>query len=146
MPDSWDANERMFAEKRKKIEEARGPFEEVRPFLHLRLPEGLSRERPSHVFRRVTAATRAVRQWRYVNSQRMQDNEIEIVAIRISADQFARDIEDAAAQPGASLDPATIAWVLAGLRCPDKPFCTGCTSCFTITAPNRSIPGQVGAA
>jgi hypothetical protein len=51
------------------------------------------------------------------------------------ADQFARDIESAAHEAGQ--DPATIAWVVAGLRCPDKPFCTGCRSCFTITAPLR---------
>lgn len=127
--------DRRRAERDKKIEAARGPFEAVIHYLHLRLPGWSSRERSPKVYERVTKARAAVREWRYVNNQQMQDNELEILSIRIAADQFARDIEAAAHEAGQ--DPATIAWVVAGLRCPDKPFCTGCRSCFTITAPLR---------
>lgn len=127
--------DRRWEERDKAIEEARGPFEAIRKYLHITIPNWTSRERPATVYRRLVAATSAVRQWRYVNQQKEQTNELEILAIRICADQFARDIEDAAHQAGQ--DPATIAWVTAGLRCPSKPFCTGCRACFTITSPLR---------
>ncbi len=127
--------DRRLSERDRRIEAARGPFEAARQFLHLHIPSWDSRERPASVYRRVVDAVSAVREWRYANNQREQDHEMERLAIRISADQFARDIEAAAHDAGQ--DPATIAWVAAGLRCPDKPFCTGCRSCFTITAPLR---------
>lgn len=122
-------------EKEERIEKARDPFEAIRQFLHLDIPAWDSRRRPARAYERVVEAFRAVHGWRYANNQRMQDNELERLAVRICADQFARDIQDAAHSAGQ--DPATIAWVVAGLRCPAQPFCTGCDACFTVSAPHR---------
>lgn len=127
--------DRRMAERERRIEAARGPFDAVRKFLHIRIPSWSSRERPADVYKRLVDGFSAVREWRYANNQQMQSQELEILAIRICADQFAREIEAAAHDAGQ--DPATIAWVVAGLRCSDKPFCIGCRSCFTITAPLR---------
>jgi len=131
--------ERQRATRQERIEKATGPFEDVRRFLSLDIPAWDSRRRPVRAFLRVRDGFRAVRAWREANQQRMQTDELEKLAVRICGDQFARDIEDAA--PGAGQDPNTIAWVVAGLRCPRRPFCTGCSACFTITSPNRPNEG-----
>lgn len=123
------------AERDRKIEAARGPFEAVMPYKTLDYGDVWGRRGPAEAFRRLVKAASAVRNWRYVNNQQMQTDEIEALAVRMCADQFARDIEDAAS--GSQHDPATIAWVLAGLRCPRRPFCQGCRGCFTITSPLR---------
>lgn len=122
-------------EKNDRIEKARGPFDAVRQFFHLDIPAWDSRRRAPRAYERVVEAFRAVSEWRYANNQRGQDHELERLAVRICADQFAREIEDAAHAAGQ--DPATIAWVVAGLRCPARPFCTGCDACFTVSAPHR---------
>ncbi len=57
--------------------------------------------------------------------------------------QAKRRVARRAGQPRARRKPVT--WVLAGMRCPKRPFCTGCQGCFTITAPNRATAGQIGA-
>lgn len=122
-------------EKERRVEKARSPFEAIRGYLGIDYGDWTNRRRGAAVFRRVTDAVSAVREWRYANNQSLQDHELEIVAIRVSADQFAREIEDAAG--GTELDAATISWVLAGLRCSRRPFCTGCLTCFTVTSPHR---------
>lgn len=135
-PDVASREPSWVAEKRRRVERARGPFEVVRPYLGIDRGSFMENRPGAAVALRVDRATDAVREWRYANDQRNQDREIETVAIRVAADQFARDIEDAAAAAGQ--DAATIAWVVAGLRCPCRPFCTGCDACFTITAPHRA--------
>lgn len=128
--------DRRMEHREEEIQKAQGPFDAIRQFFHLEIPAAWgSSRRPARAYERVVKAFSAVRQWRYVNNQKMQTNELERLAVRICADQFAREIEDAA--HGAGQDPATIAWVTAGLRCPARPFCTGCRHCFTITAPLR---------
>jgi hypothetical protein len=133
----WDEHDRKMAERDQKIEKARGPFDAVRPFMWLHRRNWLRPGSPSEapVLARVIKAVAAVRQWRYVNNQQMQTDEMEVIAVRVAADQFAADILNAAHDAGQ--DPTTIAWVVAGLRCPARPFCTGCRSCFTITSPLR---------
>ena len=127
----WDAIDR-------RRQEATGPFEKLcRGFLHLR---GWGTGRTA---KRLKDATWALRNYRdaYGQDRNMGDGEL-MLAVRVVADELAGQIQEAA---GPDQDPTTIAWVLAGMRCPDQPFCTGCPACFTITAPNRLIPGQVGA-
>lgn len=131
----FDDFDRRMAEKERKIEAARGPFDALREFFRLEIPDWSSPRRPARAYERLVEAFSAVREWRYVNSQQMQTNELEKIAVRICADQFAREIADAAHDAGQ--DPATIAWVVAGLRCPRRPFCTGCDSCFTVASPHR---------
>lgn len=86
------------------------------------------------LFSRVQSAMWAVREWRSVGNQPADFDEQARVAIRVAADTLASQIEAAAT---ATQDPSTVAWVAAGLRCPDQPFCTGCRSCQTVTAPLR---------
>jgi hypothetical protein len=128
-PPAW------VVEKNKKIDAARGPFDAVLPYATLDHGDVWGRRRPAEAFRRVVKAFSAVRNWRYANNQQLHTDELEALSVRVCADQFARDIEDAAS--GGPHDPATIAWVLAGLRCPRRPFCRGCRACFTITSPLR---------
>lgn len=135
-PDVASQEPSWVADKRKRVEKARGPFEAVMPYLGIDRGSFMQNLPGAAVALRVDRAADAVREWRYANDQRGQDREIETVAIRVAADQFARDIEDAAADTGQ--DPATIAWVVAGLRCPRRPFCTGCNACFTVTSPHRA--------
>jgi hypothetical protein len=96
---------------------------------------GRSRVKTVPVFDRLDKALRAMREFRAARSQGggRDDEEISL-AVGVVADELAGQIA-AAATTGQ--DPATIAWVLAGLRCPRQPFCTGCPSCFTVTAPLR---------
>lgn len=116
-------------------ESTREPFERLcMPYLGLRrfLAHGGS-ELP--VFRRLDKALTAYREFRHAHNQdlNMGDGELNL-CVRVVADQFASDI---AACAGAEQDAETIAWVLAGLRCPRRPFCQGCVACFTITTPMR---------
>jgi len=61
--------------------------------------------------------------------------EIAELCARVTADTLASQIEAAA---DGEQDFYTIRWVVAGLRCPAKPFCTGCIACQTVTAPTRT--------
>jgi hypothetical protein len=126
--------DREWDQHRKRIENARGPFEQISPYLYLLRYGGNYGTKSAPIAARVQAARRALDAWRNANNQRHNPDDIENLIIRISADQFAADIQGAA---GPEHDPSTIAWVLAGLRCPAQPFCTGCPSCFTVTAPAR---------
>lgn len=88
---------------------------------------------------RLEAALSALRGYRDAHNQdRNVGNGETILAARVVADELAAQIQESA---GPGQDPATIAWVLAGLRCPNQPFCTGCQGCFTITSPHRPVPG-----
>jgi hypothetical protein len=92
------------------------------------------------LFNRVRDACSDVRQWRYVSNSLGDDYEQEIVAILVTADTLAAQIE---ANAPTTADPVTIAWVTAGLRCKAQPFCTGCKACQTVTSPlrpNAEIP------
>lgn len=112
-----------------RIERARGPFDGIARYLRLAewgtgVPVG----------RRLRAAFAALHEWRDANNQRRVPSDDITLAVRIVADQLAAEIEGAA---GPEHDRDTVAWVLAGMRCPLRPFCTGCRACFTITSPNR---------
>ena len=77
-----------------------------------------------------------IREYRNANNQQHGTNEQEIVAVRVTCAVMADEIQ-AAAAARPDLDDTTVRWVLAGLRCPMQPFCLGCLSCQTITAPTR---------
>lgn len=122
-------------EKQERIEKARGPFERLcMPMMGVdnggvwdgnRLP----------VFERVKAALWALREWRQVNNQQQRSEDEAALAVRVVADSMASEIQGAAS---GEQDAATIAWVVAGLRCPRRPFCRGCDSCFSVDAPHRA--------
>jgi len=97
--------------------------------------ETLSARQP-YVYRRVAAALGAVRRWRQVSNTLGDDYETEGVAVRVTAEALAGQIDAAAT---ARQDPGTIAWVVAGLRCRRRPFCTGCGACQTVTSPHREF-------
>lgn len=110
-------------------------FDRWRQFLGGLRRSGLG-SRGCEIYERVLKATSAIREYRYVMNQRVQDNELEVLAIRIAADAFASQIAAAADQ---NKDPDTIAWVVAGLRCAAQPFCIGCAFCQTVTSPHRRV-------
>lgn len=85
-------------------------------------------------FRAIQEALQAIGEQRRTSGYRGLDYETETVAVRVLGRHFANEVQAAATDEH---DPATIAWVIAGLRCPAQPFCTGCSSCFTIAAPIR---------
>jgi hypothetical protein len=91
-------------------------------------------DRRSPVWRRVETATRAIRGWRNLSQWKGDVDEQAQLVVRVAAESFADTITAAA---GPEHDAATIAWVVAGLRCPSRPFCTGCVACQTVTAPTR---------
>jgi len=86
-------------------------------------------------FERLVEANRAVRGWRQASNTRGGDYEEEKLAVRVVADSLANQI--AAAAP--DQDDTTLLWVLAGLRCPSRPFCSGCPSCQSVTSPLRPM-------
>lgn len=126
----------FFDRQDKRRAAAEGPFQKLcMGFLHL---AGWSTGRTAS---RLDQAMRALREYRDAHGQgRNMGHGETILAVRVVADELAAQIQEAAS--GGGQDEATIAWVLAGLRCPDQPFCTGCRSC--VTAPNRPIDGAVG--
>jgi hypothetical protein len=93
------------------------------------------------VAKRLSEAIWALREWRDANGQdrNMGDGELNL-GVRVVADALAGEI---AAFATAEQDASTVAWVLAGLRCPAQPFCTGCRSCQTVTAPHRLTGDEV---
>jgi hypothetical protein len=117
-----------ITEKNERVERARGPFE--------RLCLGrMTVSSKSSVADRVRAALWALHDWRQVNNQQERGEEEAALAVRIVAESMASEI---AATAGESQDPGTIAWVVAGLRCPRQPFCRGCDACYTVDAPHRA--------
>jgi hypothetical protein len=124
---------------RARIEKARGPFDQIMPFLGLALRSGFTCGRADRLHGRVTQALSALREWRRANNQQERPDDEVTLAIRVTAAELATQLAETA-DGRTDLDSATIAWVLAGLRCPAAPFCEGCTACFTVTAPNRATP------
>ncbi len=110
-------------------------FRRIQRFLDLDSGEVWGR-RPPAVLTRLKDALAALRDYRRAHNQPNFGDYEEKLAVRIVADQFAEDIADAAGGR-TDLDPHTVAWVLAGIRCPWRPFCRGCQGCFTITSPHR---------
>jgi hypothetical protein len=91
-------------------------------------------------FKRLQQALWDVREYRRISNTMNGGGEEIIVAVRVVADTLANQVQAAA---GADQDPATVAWVVAGLRCESSPFCTGCTSCQTVTSPLRPAAAPV---
>lgn len=127
---------RWLVEQRERIQKADGPFHELcTPWMGIDRGDIFAGRPRLPVYTRLEKALYALREWRNANQQRHhQDDEVSM-AIRIVADSMASEI---AAAAGDGQDAETIAWVVAGLRCPARPFCLGCPSCFTITAPHRA--------
>lgn len=125
-PDRFTAS----AAEREAAQDAALPaFRRWSPFLHLhRYGHGV----PS--FDKYVRALRDVRAWRHASNTRGEDYEPEVLAVRVVADALAEQVLAAATD---QQDPATVAWLAAGLRCPLQPFCTGCPACQTVTAPGR---------
>ncbi len=123
-----------IAEKKQRIEAARPAFEALPMWLTLNYGSVFGKRFPTSVMAKLDKALRVLREWRYANQQSERPDDVVALAIRVVADAMATEIRDAA---GDGQDPATIAWVVAGLRCPRQPFCRGCDSCFTIDAPHR---------
>lgn len=141
MSEGWEReHDRRMAEKNARIEKARGPFNElVLDRLGLDLGEWHTRGPARRLFNKVDTALSALREWRRANNQQESPSDAVVLAIRTTAAELAAQLDETASgRP--DLDGATIAWVLAGLRCPAAPFCEGCNACFTITAPNRQTP------
>lgn len=90
-------------------------------------------------FRRIEDAIRTARDFRRANTNggQLVSYEPLCLSVRIAADQFAIEIEDHAHDAGSDLDLSTVRTIVAGLRCPARPYCKGCPSCQTITAPVR---------
>lgn len=87
------------------------------------------------IFERLDKALQALREFRRARNQGFGGPDEEVgLAVAVVADELAAQI---AAKAGPEYDHATVAWVLAGLRCPRQPFCTGCPACFTVTSPLR---------
>ncbi len=112
----------------------------VRPWLGL-----MGLHHASRLRRRVEEAARARLDHQQTSQTLSFDvHDIARLCARVTADTLASQIEGAA---GPDQDALTIRWVLAGLRCPARPFCTGCESCQTVTAPTRgndSLPDMWG--
>lgn len=112
-------------------ERAREPFE------HLALGRlHLSHQAPAG--KRLSDALWALRQWRMTHNQSQEMRDEVALGVRMTAETMADQIQAAA---GPEHDPATIAWVLAGMRCPSRPWCAGCVACQTVTSPLRPAGG-----
>lgn len=137
----WEReHDRKMKAMKERIEKARGPFERLaRPFLGLEIRSGWDRGRADRLFEKVSDGLRALQEWRRSNNQQERHEDEVILSIRVTALELATQLEETASGRS-DLDAATIAWVLAGLRCSAAPFCEGCNACFTITAPNRKTP------
>ena len=120
-----------LVEKRAREAKTEGPFRELcSPYLGLR---GYGHGVPAAD--RLERAEWARLEFRRARGQQTNMGREDVtMAVRIVADTMASEISAAA---GDEQDSVTVAWVLAGLRCPSRPFCTGCPSCQTITSPTR---------
>ena len=127
-----------LVKQRQEEERTERPFKELAmPFLGVGRFTGTTKFMPQRVtvFERVDSALRALREFRRARNQNFAGPDEEVgLAIAVTADELAAQI---AAKAGPEQDHTTIAWVLAGLRCPRRPFCTGCPGCFTVTSPLR---------
>ncbi len=127
--------ERQLEERKQRIENARGPFKALCSGWMSVDNGGVFDGRRLPVFTRLEKALFALREWRNANQQRHEWREEVALAVRVVTDSMASEI---AAAAGEQQDAATVAWVVAGLRCPARPFCRGCDACFTIDAPHRA--------
>lgn len=139
MTDDVYSEPAWLVRQRLKEERTEGPFRElVARFLGVgRYTPGGRKFVPEHlpVFERLDKALTALREFRRARNQRFGGPDEEIgLAVAVVADELAAQI---AAKASPEHDHATVAWVLAGLRCPRRPFCTGCPACFTVTSPLR---------
>lgn len=137
MSSDWGDIEREIAERKCEEEAALPGFDRWRKFLHL---AGFGWDVTA--FKRLVKAREEIDRFRRAN--RTYDYggyEREIVAIRVAADTFANQIE---AEGFADHDPVTLRWVIAGLRCPQRPFCAGCDSCQSVIAPERAASVESG--
>jgi hypothetical protein len=131
MPESDFDRRRRARDER--IEKARGPFKAL-PAWRIDFGDPWSNRKAPAVVTKLRDALFALREWRRANNQQERDDDEVSLAITIVAGTMAGEIAAAATS---QQDSATIAWVVAGLRCPRRPFCTGCESCFTVDAPHR---------
>lgn len=116
--------------RRERIEAARVRFDRSRKYLHLGDRWRL------RVFTSAVEAAADIREWRDANNQARGDYEDEVVVLNVAREVWADEIQEAAAEDPL-MDPVTVATILAGLRCPSRPYCTGCVACQTVTAPHR---------
>lgn len=87
-------------------------------------------------FRKAREAQWDIRSQRRARNVAGRDYEDLHIALNVARETWASEIEQAC-QGQPDLDPHTVAVIVAGLRCPARPYCTGCPSCQTITAPTR---------
>lgn len=131
MPES-DFDRQMRA-RDERIEKARGPFQAL-PAWRIDFGDVWGHRKAPAVVKKLREGLAALREWRRANNQQESADDEVSLAITIVADTMAGEIAAAATN---QQDSTTIAWVVAGLRCPRRPFCTGCESCFTVDAPHR---------
>jgi hypothetical protein len=137
---SGEQEPRWLVEQKARIEKAYGPFVALaRGYLGLDVGGYGTGSPPNPLYRKVERAWSALREWRHANNQQPRYQDEMILTIRITAETMAEQVASAAGGR-ADLDPDTIAWVLAGMRCTARPFCAGCDTCFTITSPGRHAP------
>lgn len=87
-------------------------------------------------FKRALEAQWDIREHRQSHNLRGGDHEELHIALNVARETWAMEIQEAC-QGQPDLDPHTVAVIVAGLRCPARPYCTGCPSCQTVTAPTR---------
>lgn len=114
--------------------ETKANFERSKRFAHM---GGFRVGQP--VFEAVKQAMWDIREYRQAYNQLHEFYDEVATAVTATADALAIAIEDAASSAAMPLDDDTIRWVVAGMRCPARPFCTGCASCQTITSPLRPM-------
>ena len=115
---------------RERIEEADARFGEFRRYL------GQMSNWHVPAFRKAVGASGAIREYRNAHNQLRDDYLEERVTMHVVRQVWADEIE-AAASGDPLMDKATVAVIVAGLRCPRRPYCTGCVACQTVTAPHR---------
>lgn len=125
MTETWEQRQR-----RERIEKARVRLERSRKYLHLGDRWRL------RAFTKAVEAAADIREWRQANNQARGDYEDEVVVMNVVREVWADEIQEAAAGDP-QMDPHTVAVILAGLRCPSRPYCRGCPACQTVTAPTR---------
>ncbi len=131
--------EHRLAERAARIDKAQAAFQPWMRYLSIE-----RHGRRSGVFQRVKQAMWDVQNFRQESNTDLDHfGEQATVATRVAADTLATQI-DAAAGTDRRLDPYTVAWVTAGLRCPLTPFCQGCTACQTVTSPLRGARAGEG--
>lgn len=83
---------------------------------------------------RLRRARQDIQEFRRTNNFKGASGEEEALAVRVVCDTLADQILTTVTE---AQDTDTVRWVVAGLRCPARPFCTGCSRCATVTSPQR---------